>query len=508
LGKVSGKPGSTLIIGAGPAGLSSAYEFARHGVKSEILEQSAVVGGLARTEQYKGYCFDIGGHRFFTKVREVERMWREVLGDDLLKRPRLSRIYYRSKYFRYPIEPWNTLAGLGVTESVRSGLSYLKTQLRPPAREENLEDWLTARFGAHLYRTFFKTYTEKVWGIPCSEIGADWAAQRIRGLSLSSLLRNSITRRAENGTGALKTLIQEFDYPRKGPGMMWTRTRDRLVERGTKIHLDCPVQRIEWEPGRVKRVLAGGRWHEADSFISSMAIRDLLERLHPGPPAWLEQAASDFRYRDFLTVVLIVRGKNLFPDNWIYIHEPGVKVGRIQNYNNWSPEMVPDQETTCLGLEYFCFEGDQLWTQSDQELRMLAVKEIASLGLVDPSLVVDGTVLRVEKAYPVYDSRYENALAQVRRFLKTVPNLQLVGRNGMHRYNNQDHSMLTGMLAARNVLGLGQFDLWKVNADTDYHEDGFRLEEEEIRLLDASQPHHPLIDSQAVDNFRANTASR
>ncbi len=489
---------SIVIIGAGPAGLSAAHELARHGVRSDILEQSSVVGGWARTEEYKGYSF---GHRgatdfFYQGPRSGANVAREVLGDDFLKRPRLSRIYYRSKYFRYPIEPWDTLRGLGLKESFRSGVSYVKAQLSPPKKQESLEEWLTARFGAHLYRTFFKTYTEKVWGIPCSEIRADWAAQRIRGLSIASLLKNSFNNAMLGGTDTPargpKTLIQEFDYPRKGPGMMWTRTRDRLIERGARVHVDHPVQRIQWEPGRVTRVLAGDRWFTAKHFVSSMPIRDLIQRLDPAPPAWLQSAADDFRYRDFLTVVLIVRKANLFLDNWIYVHEPGVKVGRIQNYNNWSPEMVPDASTTtCLGLEYFCFEGDQLWNLPDEELRALAIKEVAQLGLVDPSLVIDGKVLRVEKAYPVYDGRYEAGLKQVRRFLEQTPNLQLVGRNGMHRYNNQDHSMLTGMLAARNILGLGKFDLWKVNADTDYHEDGFRLDEEEIRDLDASQPRPP-----------------
>jgi protoporphyrinogen oxidase len=455
-----------------------------------VLEQSSLVGGLARTEQYKGYCFDIGGHRFFTKVREVERMWREVLGEDFLKRPRLSRIYYRSKYFQYPIEPLDTLRGLGFLESVRLGASFVKAKLRPPKTQENLEDWLTARFGGHLYRTFFKTYTEKVWGIPCTEIRADWASQRIRGLSISALLRNSVLKSSES-VDTPKTLIQEFDYPRKGPGMMWTRTSDLLRERGTNVRLNSPVHTIQWEPGRIRRVLAGDRWYPATQFISSMPIRELIEKLDPAPPEWLRGAADAFRYRDFLTVVLIVRGKHLFPDNWIYVHEPGVKVGRIQNYNNWSPEMVPDPDTTCLGLEYFCFEGDHLWSRPDADLRELAVKEVSKLGLVEPSQVIDGTVLRVEKAYPVYDGNYEAGLEQVRRFLKIVPNLQLIGRNGMHRYNNQDHSMLTGMLAARNILGLGEFDLWKVNADTDYHEDGFRLDDEEIRGLNASQPLHP-----------------
>lgn len=482
---------STLIIGAGPAGLSAGYELGRHGARSTIIEGSDCVGGLSRTAEYKGYCFDIGGHRFFTRVARVQRMWQEVLGKDFIKRNRLSRIYYKSKFFQYPIEPLNALQGLGTLEMMLCGFSFLKAKAFPPRQQENLEEWLIARFGDRLYRTFFKTYTEKVWGIPCTEIRADWAAQRIRGLSVWSILKSAVTQQFGTKGSVPKTLIQEFDYPRKGPGMMWTRTRDILVEQGSEMHYNSPVERIEWEPGRIKAIIAGGKRFTADQFVSSMPIRQLLRKLDPAPPERLREAAESFRYRDFLTVALIVRGKNLFPDNWIYVHDPDVKVGRIQNYNNWSPDMVPDPETTCLGLEYFCFEGDHLWEKDDQELLEQAKREVASLGLVDPNLVEDGTVLRVEKAYPVYDDSYQRALDEVRAFLEIVPNLQLIGRNGMHRYNNQDHSMLTGILAARNILGEGKFDLWAVNADTDYHEDGFRLSEEEINEMERSQPLNP-----------------
>jgi protoporphyrinogen oxidase len=269
---------------------------------------------------------------------------------------------------------------------------------------------------------------------------------------------------------------------------MWTRTRDRVIAQGSKVLMEMPVEKIRWEPGRVNSIVAGGREFHGEHFVSSMPIRELIERLDPPPPEWVLRAGKKFRYRDFLTVVLIVKGENLFPDNWIYVHDPEVSVGRIQNYNNWSPEMVPDPSTTCLGLEYFCFEGDHLWDSSDEDLLVRAKREIGKLGLIDPSAVIDGTVVRAPKAYPVYDDGYQAALQEVRRFLEQVPNLQLVGRNGMHRYNNQDHSMLTGMLAARNILGQGHFDLWDVNADTDYHEDGFRLTEQEIQEMNASQP--------------------
>jgi protoporphyrinogen oxidase len=480
-----------VIIGAGPAGLTAAYELGRHGKTCIVLERDSSVGGLARTEEYKGYRFDIGGHRFFTKVKSVQQMWNAVLGREFLRRPRLSRIYYQNKFFSYPIQPMNALAGLGIGESFLCGASYLKARLLPSPPESNLEDWLIARFGYRLYRTFFKTYTEKVWGISCTEISADWAAQRIRGLSVSAMLKGALF--PSYFQDAPKTLIQEFDYPSQGPGMMWTGTRDLVLEQGSEVLTQMPVERICWEPGRVMEVIAGGQRISGTHFISSMPIRDLIERLHPAPPAFLREAVTQFRYRDFLTVALIVKGTGLFPDNWIYVHDPDVKVGRIQNYGNWSPAMVPDSSTTCLGLEYFCFEGDDLWKASDEDLIARARMETAKLGLIDPSQVIDGKVIRVQKAYPVYDGGYKQALLAVREFLQQVPNLQLIGRNGMHRYNNQDHSMLTGMLAARNILGQGHFDLWEVNADTDYHEDGFQLTEEEIGQMEASQPLTPTL---------------
>lgn len=498
----SREPAQVVVIGAGPAGLTAAYELGRHGVTSTVLEQDACVGGLARTENYKGYCFDIGGHRFFTKVKVVQKMWTDILGQDFLRRQRLSRIYYRSKFFMYPVEPLNALRGLGILESVLCIGSYLRARLLPPKTEANLEDWFIARFGRRLYQTFFKTYTEKVWGICCGQINADWAAQRIRGLSVAIVLKNILFRSSKNRP---KTLIQEFDYPSKGPGMMWTRTSELVVAQGSEVLTDMAVQKICWEPGRVTSVVAEGRHFPAAHFISSMPIRELIQRLDPAPPEWVRAAGEKLRYRDFLTVALIVKGQNLFPDNWIYVHDPDVTVGRIQNFNNWSPEMVPDPTTTCLGLEYFCSEGDQLWESSDQDLLDRAKREVAKLGLIGLAEIIDGTVVRAPKAYPVYDDSYQDALHQVRRFLQQVPNLQLIGRNGMHRYNNQDHSMLTGMLAARNILAQGHFDLWQVNADTDYHEDSFHLTDEEIRQLDKSQP---LIPTRLSVHQQHHSASR
>jgi protoporphyrinogen oxidase len=483
-----------VIIGGGPAGLTAAYELCRHGVPSVVFEKDNCVGGISRTVNYKGYLFDIGGHRFFTKVKPVEEMWREVLAGDLLTRPRLSRIYYRRRFFSYPLEPMNALRGLGILEAVRCGLSYLWAHLAPIRPEDNLEAWVSNRFGRRLFRIFFESYTEKVWGIPCKDIGAEWAAQRIKGLSLLSLVWNALRPRKQgNKANVIKTLIHEFQYPRQGPGMMWQRTRELVETKGGRVVLESGVERIRWEPGRVKSVVAGGREYECGHVISSMPIRELIEKLDPMPPERVGRAMEDFHYRDFLTVALVIRGRELFPDNWIYIHEPGVKVGRIQNYGNWSPEMVPDPETSCLGLEYFCFEGDGLWTMRDEDLIELARQEVDQLGLARAEDVTDGAVVRMPKAYPVYDGTYQRGIATIREFLSVTPNLQLVGRNGMHRYNNQDHSMLTAMLAARNVVaareGRGnRYDLWQVNVDEEYHEGGAELTEVELKALEGTQP--------------------
>jgi protoporphyrinogen oxidase len=480
-----------LIMGAGPAGLTAAYELSGKGVPSIVVEADNIVGGIARTANYKGYLFDMGGHRFFTKVTLVERIWKEVLGDDFITRSRASRIFYRKKFFHYPLEPMNALTGLGIVEALRCGLSYAWAQIFKRRPENDFETWVSNRFGKRLFRIFFKTYTEKVWGIPCHEIKAEWAAQRIKDLSLLTLVWNAVRpKRAQNKQKVVKTLIHEFQYPRKGPGMMWERTRQIIEKRGSRVVLEAPVEKIHWRPGTVESVIAGGREYRAEHFISSLPIRDLIHTLDPMPPERVLEGADDFHYRDFLTVALIIRGTNLFPDNWIYVHDPNVKVGRIQNYNNWSPEMVPDPATTCLGLEYFCTEGDIVWTMDDAVLVDLARRELAALGLVDPSTVLDGTVVRVKKAYPVYDDSYRRGLAIVQEFLTAVPNLQLVGRNGMHRYNNQDHSMLTALLAARNIMG-SRYNLWNVNVDADYHESGAAITEEELKALEQTQPAVP-----------------
>jgi len=465
----------TTIIGAGPAGLTAANELLTLGRSAEVYEKDAVVGGISRTAEYNGYRFDIGGHRFFTKVPAVQELWEEVLGDDFLERPRLSRIYYNDRFFDYPLKPMNALRGLGPVEAGRVGLSYLWAQLAPHPTENNFEEWVSNRFGRRLYEVFFKTYTEKVWGMPCTEISADWAAQRIKNLDLFKAVKNSLIGSAGDGE-VITTLIDRFHYPRLGPGMMWERLTERLQESGTPVHLETPVKRLHHRDSRITAITVesqrGGSDRElpADHVISSMPLRDLLSSFSPSPPAEIREAASRLRYRDFLTVVLIVKQEKVFPDNWIYIHSPQVRVGRVQNFGSWSPEMVPDASTTSLGLEYFVQQGDDLWSSPDEALLELGARELAVLGLVSEHDVVDGTVVRMPKAYPVYDDAYKEVLVLIRGYLAGFPNLQVIGRNGQHRYNNQDHSMLAGMLAARNVVG-ETHDVWAVNVEQQYHEE-------------------------------------
>lgn len=460
---------SVVIVGAGPAGLTAAYELVKQGFQPTVLEKMPKVGGISRTENYNGYHFDIGGHRFYTKVSEVEQLWHEVLQHDFIKVERLSRIYYRHKFFNYPINIVNVIRNLGLWESFKIFLSYLSAQAFPNPTEETLEDWVINRFGKRLYLTFFKTYTEKVWGIPCNQIRAEWAEQRIKGLSFISTLKKAIL-----GSGDVKSLIEQFEYPKLGPGMMWEAFQRAVEDRQGKVHLKSDVLKISTQNNRVVAVTAqtpqGVVELPAEHFISSMPLAELISKLEPKVPAEIAAAAQGLKYRDFLIVAIVIERDNLFPDNWIYIHNKDVKVGRIQNFKNWSALMVPEKGKSCLGMEYFCNEDDPLWRMSNPDLISLAKEEIGRIGLAQSSEVSDGTVIRQLKAYPVYDETYRQHLETLQKYLQTIPNLQTIGRNGMHRYNNQDHSMLTGLLAARNILG-EQHDLWNVNTERSYYEE-------------------------------------
>lgn len=462
-----------VIIGAGPAGLTASYELMKHGVKSIVFEKADKVGGISRTETYKGYRFDIGGHRFFTKVGEVQAVWQEILGDDFIQVPRQSRIYYDGKFYDYPLSLLTTLRNLGPIRSILILASYVKAKIKrrldPAFEPETFEEWVTDSFGERLYRIFFKTYTEKVWGIPCSQIRADWAAQRIKNLSLKQAVVNAVF-----GKQNAKSLIKKFDYPRLGPGMMWERCRDMLEESGSLVRMDTDVVRVKREGMRVTEVVAvqgdGTYAVSAKHFVNSMPIALLAHRLDPPPPPEVLAAARGLNYRDFLIVALIIERDSLFTDNWLYIHSPEFTVGRIQNFKNWSPEMVPDPSKTCLGMEYFCSEGDDLWEMPDSQLIELASGEIIKLNLgVEPGDIEDGCIIRQRKAYPVYDGEYRQHLQVLQDYFEAFDNLQTVGRNGMHRYNNQDHSMLSALLAAQNIVGENH-DVWNINVERSYHE--------------------------------------
>jgi protoporphyrinogen oxidase len=485
-----------FVIGAGPAGLTAAYCMSKETPSVIVVEKDpGYVGGISRTVHYKNFLFDIGGHRFFSKAKEVVDLWKEILPDDFIERPRLSRIYYGGKYYSYPLNAFEALSNLGLVNSAACMLSFGYAKASPIKDPQTFHDWVRNQFGEKLFSIFFKTYTEKVWGMSCDEISADWASQRIKGLDLGVAVMNGLKRAlkrkggTKSGSGpVVKTLIESFQYPRKGPGMMWDAATRKIRERGGKVLMGRDLTQLAFDTEknvwRIQVATAeGGREdYTAHHVISSVPMRELVEKIKPQPSS--VRYAQQLRYRDFLTVALMVRKADLFPDNWIYIHDPSVKVGRVQNFGSWSPEMVP-AGMSCLGLEYFCFEGDSLWNSEDADLIKLAKKEIAKIGLISQDDVVDACVVRQHKAYPVYDADYRDNVAMIRRELETAyPTLHLVGRNGMHKYNNQDHAMMTAMLTVRNIVaGQTIYDIWNVNEDAEYHEAGTTGEREALQSL-------------------------
>lgn len=471
------------IIGAGPAGLTAAYLLGKAGYSVTVIERDEkYVGGISRTVEHDGFRFDIGGHRFFSKSKEVVDLWNEILPHDFIQRPRMSRIYYEGKFYSYPLRAFEALWNLGIWRSSLCMASYLKSKLLPNKNVKSFEDWTTNQFGWKLYSIFFKTYTEKVWGMPCNEMSADWAAQRIKGLSLGAAVIDGLKRslglnKKPNDGMETKTLLETFRYPRLGPGMMWDAARDHVIGHGNHVLMGHSFKQLTQDQKSARWKLTashakGDVTIDAAHVICSAPMRELAARIHPLPASLPN--ASQLKYRDFLTVALMVKSPDLFPDNWIYIHDSKVKVGRVQNFRSWSPEMVPDPEIACVGLEYFCFEGDGLWSSSDADLVELAKSEMAILGLCNPDDVVGGAVVRQEKAYPVYDDAYAANVEAMRRDLEErYPTLHMVGRNGMHRYNNQDHAMMTAMLSVRNIIaGERVYDIWQVNEDAEYHEAG------------------------------------
>lgn len=458
-----------LVAGAGPAGLTAALTLVRAGREVVLVDRDDQVGGLARTVERDGYRFDLGGHRFFTRVPEIRALWEELLGDEMLLRNRRSRILFDGRYFDYPITAASALRGLGPVESARIVASYLSAKLHPRRPERSLTDWLVNRFGNRLFETFFRTYTEKVWGQPCETIGAQWAAQRIKGMSLRAAVLDALRR----GSGGQRTLQTEFLYPRLGPGMLWDRMRERIESGGGRVLLGHRLASIRHDGHGVRQVelagQGGSQLLSTSHLVSTVPLRDLVALLSPSLPRPVADAARALRYRDLLVVALILEEPDPFPDNWLYLHDPGVRAGRVQNFRAWSPEMVPVPGHACIGMEYFCSQGDETWSLPDAELVEVALRDLAALRFGDRGRLVAGHVVRVREAYPVYDGGWEEKVDAIGRALAPIANLQAAGRNGMHRYNNMDHSMLTGLLAARNVLG-GRHDLWSVNADEAYLE--------------------------------------
>ncbi len=460
-----------VIIGAGPAGMTAASELVDRGVPVIILEKTDRVGGIARTDEYKGYRFDIGGHRFFTRVPWVMEFWKKIMGDEFLRRPRMSHIYYRKEFYSYPIKPFEALMKFGFKESSIVIASYLKAQISKRPSEETFEDYIINHFGERLFHHFFKSYTEKVWGIPTSEIRAEWAAQRIKGMTIFGMLKTALLPSSNKFT----SLIEQFYYPRLGPGQMWERLREKLLASGlvTILYNSEPLI-LQHESGEVNRVFAktptGVQQFECRALVSSMPLRELMQIFSPALSDEARSAGNLLHYRDFLTVALIINKSDMFLDNWIYVHDPAVRVGRIQNFKNWSPDLVPDANTTCLGLEYFLFDTDRMWTMPDHELVNMAAQELVRIGLAKRKDIVDGCIVRMPKAYPTYDPDYERAMPVIREVLAQFKNVYPVGRNGMHKYNNQDHAMVTAKLSVENMCDGTAHDIWEVNVERVYHE--------------------------------------
>jgi protoporphyrinogen oxidase len=457
-----------VVLGGGPAGLTAGYLMAKQGQPVILLESTEFIGGIARTQVRDGYRFDLGGHRFFTKVKEVDDLWHEIMKEDFLKRPRKSRIYWNDKFLEYPLQGMDVIRKLGPVELTRCMASYAWAAAKPKGREDTFETWVSNRFGKRLYQHFFKTYTEKLWGVSATEIRAEWAAQRIKGLSFFSAAKAAFF----GNSGNIKSLISEFNYPRLGPGQMWEQMADDIKAHGGEIRLNAPVTKLVTDGGRITEVIAGGETLHPSHVISSLPLRTTVGITSPEAPVEVRDAARGLRYREFLTVLLVIDVEDPFDDNWIYIHQPGVRVLRIQNFKSWSPHMIPEGETaSSIGMEYFCFEGDELWNMDDDDLVTMAGQEIEKLHLAPADKVRFGFVERVHKAYPIYDEHYAERVRTIRDWLESFSNITQVGRNGLHRYNNSDHSMLTAMRAVDNILLGTHHDIWDVNVESVYHEE-------------------------------------
>lgn len=461
------------ILGAGPAGLAAAYTLTQKGQSVVVVERDARVGGLAKSFEYQGFILDFGPHRFFTKIAPVLKLWDEVLGEDQVTVNRLTRIYYGGKYFSYPLKAAESLMALGSVESAKIIASYLKIRLFPHPHAKNFAQWVTNRFGKRLFEIFFEGYTEKLWGIPCTEISADWAAQRIKGLSLLKAARNALF----GNDGKVKTLIDRFQFPRYGSGQLYEKISDYLRSQNQSVLLNTEVVQVHHKNSQIAQVTLKNRQTGEEEtvscggVISSIPINHLLQQINSPPPAPVTTAAKSLKFRNTILVYLIVESSQLFPDNWLYINEPSVQLGRVTNFRNWSPDMLPNRHQTPICCEYWCNFDEPMWQQPEAELVARAERELRQIGLLHDEKVSSGFIVRLPRTYPIYAGNYKQAIATIQSYLKQFQNLQLVGRYGAFKYNNQDHSLLMGVLAAENVFSPGKHDLWSVNSDNEYQEE-------------------------------------
>ena len=465
-----------IIMGAGPAGLTAAYELIRNNIKPVIIEKDSVVGGIARTVKYKEYRFDIGGHRFFTKNEEVEKLWEDILGEDFLTRNRLSRWYYNKKFFNYPINPLEILKIFGLQESAKIIASYAKAKIFPK-KEKNIEDWYINQFGEYLAKPFFIDFNKKLWGVPCNKLNMDFGKQRVKGVSFYSIIKEHVKKILRINREDVKSLISKFRYPKYGPGMMWEEMKRKIEKKGGKFLMESEVVSINHENNKIVSVTVKNKNKKKNIpgkyFLSSIPLKELIMKMNPKPEAEIVKAAESLKFRAFVAVALVLNKEKIFPDTWIYTHDKGMACIRIQNFNNWSPFLVPKGKT-CLGFEYTCNFNDEFWNLDDEGIRKIAIEDLEKAGFAEKKEVVDSKIIRLKDVYPVYTLDYKEKVSIIKRYIdkfnKNFKNIQPIGRGGMHKYNNMDHSMMTALLAARNILGK-EYDIWKVNTDAEYHEE-------------------------------------
>jgi protoporphyrinogen oxidase len=471
------------VIGGGPAGLTAAYQLSKelgNSVASlDVYEAGSMVGGMSRSIRLWDQTVDLGPHRFFSKDRKINSLWLEVVEDDFDIVQRNTRIFYNKTFFDYPIRAFNALKGLGIWEATLCMLSYLRQKIAPVRDTSTFEGWVTRRFGSRLYRIFFKTYSEKLWGIKCTELDSDFAAQRIKKLSLFEAVKNALAVRKNNSHA---TLVDQFAYPVNGTGSVYKKMMDKIIARGGKVYLETPVERVITEGDRVRAIrLETGQEVVYDHVISTMPLTLLAGRLGT-MPAELSDKVSSLKFRNTILVYLQVDRTDLFPDQWLYIHDAEVETGRITNFRNWVPQLYGDRQQSILCMEYWCNFEDERWNTGDESLKSLARKEIARIGLAKENEVLDAHVVRIPRCYPIYFSGYQEMLKPVQAFLGSISNLHVIGRYGAYKYNNQDHSILMGMLAAENILTDAGHDLWEINTDYDVYQESATITKTGLKI--------------------------